>query len=233
MSRPFHGVYICATLLVGAFSISASGHPQRGSDGAERRSLSSQSGAGATESERVQIIQEVLRLEAINHRDEAVCAATASNGRPFDRQRETERGLEEELVRRPDPALQRLLNEMRQGPLLFEWRQSPGWSGREPGPRLDAETSRLLSAAAERSLRSPPEMASPVAIDPQSRPSALRSDARNCHSLRFTAPVILDDIAFVETSYVCGGLCGNGLLHALRRSNGRWAVVGVTLTWVS
>lgn len=57
---------------------------------------------------------------------------------------------------------------------------------------------------------------------------------RNCPAIfSINEPAISGDIALVETSYVCGGLCGGGQILALRRGNSGWDVVAIAPTWVS
>ena len=51
-------------------------------------------------------------------------------------------------------------------------------------------------------------------------------------NLSLSAPFISGDLAFVETGYECGALCGNGYLYALRRGANGWSIVGVAWTWV-
>ncbi len=41
------------------------------------------------------------------------------------------------------------------------------------------------------------------------------------------------DEAVVETSVVCGGLCGHGDRYVLRKRHGRWEVVNAEMTWIS
>jgi hypothetical protein len=56
---------------------------------------------------------------------------------------------------------------------------------------------------------------------------------RGMNSLSFSTPVIVEDIVFIETGYVCGGLCGEGRLFALQRQEGQWVPVASMGTWVS
>ncbi|MDE3110454.1 MAG: hypothetical protein KGL02_11000 [Acidobacteriota bacterium] len=41
------------------------------------------------------------------------------------------------------------------------------------------------------------------------------------------------DEAMVSTSFVCGGLCGDGHVYVLRKKSGRWSVVNAWLEWIS
>jgi hypothetical protein len=57
---------------------------------------------------------------------------------------------------------------------------------------------------------------------------------RNCPAIfSINEPAISGDIALVETSFVCGGLCGGGKILALRRSQGGWDVIAIAPTWIS
>jgi hypothetical protein len=57
----------------------------------------------------------------------------------------------------------------------------------------------------------------------------LRDD---CAPLTLSAPAFAGDAAFVEYSYACGSVCGNGGLYALERREGRWEVIGVGDIWI-
>jgi hypothetical protein len=64
-------------------------------------------------------------------------------------------------------------------------------------------------------------------------PMQLQDMNRGCSPLQLSAPAFAGDAAFVETAYACGSTCGNGNLYALRRREGRWAVVAVADIWIS
>ena len=91
-----------------------------------------------------------------------------------------------------------------------------------------------LSEAARTILRGrrPPPVA--MRLDPAWLPGfAFCAAERAGPVLGFSAPIIGDEIAFVETGFTCGRLCGNGLLYALRRGRDGWAIVAVAGTWIS
>ena len=117
----------------------------------------------------------------------------------------------------------------------FSWQQSTGYSDGSPPPLLDAEASRPLDEATTAIIRGEPSARSPVQLDRawlDGIPFCGATPARS--TLVLSAPVISGDLAFVETGYGCGALCGSGYLYALRRDGaGRWTIVGVTWTWVS
>jgi hypothetical protein len=71
-------------------------------------------------------------------------------------------------------------------------------------------------------------------IDPALIPALFHYGKRaGCSTLQLSAPAVHDDLAFVDTGYVCGGLCGFGLLYALRREQAAWRIVAVAKLWVS
>ena len=51
--------------------------------------------------------------------------------------------------------------------------------------------------------------------------------------LSFSRPVVVGNVAFVETSVVCGMLCGSGSLVSLIKRNGQWALLASQETWIS
>jgi hypothetical protein len=65
------------------------------------------------------------------------------------------------------------------------------------------------------------------------KPLQLCANEKRLPVLNFSAPAVRGDVAFVEAGYVCGGLCGNGLLYALRRTGSEWRIVSVVFTWIS
>lgn len=56
-------------------------------------------------------------------------------------------------------------------------------------------------------------------------------DARG--RLSISTPAYIGDLAFVDTGYGCGPLCGQGMLYAFRRTNEKWQLVAIADTWVS
>jgi len=71
-------------------------------------------------------------------------------------------------------------------------------------------------------------------IDPTLLPGLFHYGRRaGCSTLQLSTPAIHGDVAFVDTGYVCGALCGFGLLYALRREQATWRIVAVAMLWVS
>lgn len=119
---------------------------------------------------------------------------------------------------------------------VYDWarpRASPGASTDQN--RLDAAEAHALSEAAHRIIHAGPQARLLEHVDPTwIKPplQACRND-RSLPSLSVSSPAFHEEIAFVETGFVCGGLCGFGQLYALRRRDGAWGIVAVTNTWVS
>jgi hypothetical protein len=108
---------------------------------------------------------------------------------------------------------------------------SVAWTDNNPLPPAEA---RALSDAAGAIVRGDAQPRRVERIDAAWLPDyAFCAADRAIPALGFSAPAILGDTAFVETGFVCGGLCGNGLLYALRRGSGGWAIVAVVATWIS
>ena len=108
---------------------------------------------------------------------------------------------------------------------------SAAWTGNVPLPPDEA---RALTEAAPAIARGAPSPRRALRVEPAWLPGfALCAADRDGPVLGFSAPEIGGEFAFVETGFTCGGLCGNGLLYALRRSRAGWAIVAVARTWIS
>jgi hypothetical protein len=112
----------------------------------------------------------------------------------------------------------------------YDWRR---YEGKGNGPSLSPKEAAPLDAAARNLIgrNSPP----PVRVVDPARlpPPFVGNGITRCPTLRISAPESQGDIAFVETGFVCGGLCGGGQLYALRRVGRNWHIVAVALLWVS
>jgi hypothetical protein len=117
----------------------------------------------------------------------------------------------------------------------YHWRPFDAPGGWGSKITLDPGLAHRLDAAAGEIVRKAPEPALVKSIDPQSLPPRVRFCTPEIRqpNLSVSAPAFHGNVAFVETGFVCGGLCGNGLLFALRRTNRGWEVAGVADTWVS
>ena len=51
--------------------------------------------------------------------------------------------------------------------------------------------------------------------------------------LSISVPAYAGELAFVDTAYGCGALCGQGMSYAFRRTGVRWKLVAFVPTWVS
>jgi hypothetical protein len=190
----------------------------------------------ASEDER-QIIEAVLDHEASLPRENPpVCLARRTEGGAFDRDRDHFRSLREARPQNPRDA--EIIRQALAGSqtLMHEWRRPVPSRDRRyaEGPRVEGSEADRLDVAARRLINGPARAAEPVAIDPELIPRPLGGwNMVSCSTLNLTAPAISNEIAFVESAYACGGLCGNGWLYALERKEGRWQLVAVAFTWVS
>ena len=127
--------------------------------------------------------------------------------------------------------------EERQAQLRQYGWSRPGETGRgsaQAGP-FDPAEARSLSESVDRIVHAEARPSLLEQLDPASLQPPLRPcrDARSRPFLELSSPAFDGEVAFVETAYVCGGLCGNGLLYALRRNRGDWHIVAVSDTWIS
>lgn len=171
------------------------------------------------------ILSEVVRAQ-VGIADRAIppyCVQPRLIGAAFDdeRQRVTQG--------RPPPSSSPLL--------YFHWNApstAPGiWATKA---NLDPGQAKLLTEAAEDIVRTPKQAPLVAAIERDGLPPSLRfcQDRQPARpNVYFSAPAVHGDLGFIEVGYVCGGLCGNGVLYALKRSGSGWQVVGVANTWVS
>jgi hypothetical protein len=118
---------------------------------------------------------------------------------------------------------------------LYEWRAPESVSEPDSTGPLDEAESRRLSAAAGEITRGPSAPSSLLRIESDRVPARLRSwrPFGLCGRLTLSAPAFRGDLAFVETSYGCGGYCGYSSIYALRRSGEGWTIVATALTGVS
>jgi hypothetical protein len=63
--------------------------------------------------------------------------------------------------------------------------------------------------------------------------SAKPEGSRDCPHLSLSSVVIVGDLAFVDVSFRCGGVCGTGQLVALQRRGQDWQPVASTVTWLT
>jgi len=165
------------------------------------------------------------------------CLATRTEGAAFDRDRQNIRSLREARPLNPRDAEIFRQHLAAADTRQFDWRLPVPLGERwlEGVARVDPEQARELDAAARSAIAAELAQTPSLAIDRSTVPPGLqaRGALRRCSRLTLTAPFVTGDIAFIETNYVCGGLCGNGWLYALRRQEGRWRLVAIAFTWIS
>jgi hypothetical protein len=118
----------------------------------------------------------------------------------------------------------------------FSWLAPPamGEDWTDPNP-LDSVASARFNALLDQAMqaeRGPTSVRIPSALIPP--PLKRRTPRRTCrHRLGLATPVLVGDVAFVETHSSCGSLCGGGSLYALTRREGRWTVTAYIGLYVS
>lgn len=181
----------------------------------------------------------IVRHEARLPRERLpTCLSSRTEGLALDEQRESLRSALKWPSRNPEEA--RLKEDTVRGysNAWFSWRK-PGTAvayGFESGSPLSEPESLQLSRAAAAIVNAPPRPSSIARIDWKSIPWRLQGWGWFGYcgaTLTLTAPAFHGDFAFVETTHVCGGLCGYGWIYALRRREDEWTIVAEAMTWVS
>jgi hypothetical protein len=183
------------------------------------------------------ILAPVIASQARVYAHEAVpCVRAAIDEMAFDEQRRTLASLSR--PERTNDSSRAELDRLRSGLSSPQYRwmtpsARPGeWGTKVPLPPAEASA---LSQAAGEIVRGPAKVRTVSQIDAAWLPATLHLCGGEplVPYLIFSAPAVRGDTAFVETGYVCAGLCGNGLLYALRRTSSGWRIVSVAFTWVS
>ncbi|WP_395614274.1 hypothetical protein [Allosphingosinicella sp.] len=115
----------------------------------------------------------------------------------------------------------------------YPWYHDAGRSdGR--GERLTAAAEARVQGAERRAWTVPAEVRSVERIEANWLPTGFSfcAGARYEAPLEFSAPVIVDDLAFVTLDFRCP-LCGRGMLYAFQRRAGGWALLAWTEQWIS
>lgn len=206
-------------LLLAVCGCGSTGHPQAPRDVAK-------------------ILSTIVRHEARLPRERLpTCLSRRTRGVALDEQRESLREALEWPVRNSKEAKLKEDAVRSYSSARFSWRK-PGTAvayGFESGAPLSEPEGLGLSKAAATIVQAPPRP-STARIDWKSVPWRLQGWGwlGYCGStLSLTAPAFHGDLAFVETSHVCGGLCGYGWIYALRRREDEWTIVAEAMTWVS
>ena len=203
----------------------------------ETRSLDREATSLSPSEDMRQIVGAVLEREASLPRERPpVCVRRRTEGLAFDQIRDHFRMLRQQRPRNPQDA--EFIRQSLAGSqtLIQEWRRPVSLQNGvvATAPRIEGPEAERLDVAAREIINGAPRGTEAMEIDPEVIPQSLRRRfALSCSTLTLTAPAISNSIAFVESSYVCGGLCGNGWLYALERKQGRWQLVAVAFTWVS
>ena len=194
--------------------------------------------APPTENDAAAVVSLVVRTEAVAFASAwpgPVCVQRKIDGRAFD---ETRR----EIANWASPAYagstpKEKVDQIRAALTApqYHWRPFDAPGGWGSKITLDPDLAHSLDAAAGALVRKAPGPALVNSVDPQALPPTVRFCAGETRqpNLSVSAPAFEGNVAFVETGFVCGGLCGNGLLFALRRTYRGWEVAGVADTWVS
>jgi hypothetical protein len=197
------------------------------------------SNASGLEADSAKIAAAILSHEARLPREfNPTCLELGTHGLPFEDHRRSLQYLRTESPANPAEAALRseLINYHSSPPV--RWRRpgtSVAYNGGAGVPLPEAESARLNGSIAS-IIGEPPQSSHLARIEPGSVPWSLRSWGRwgLCSStLSLSAPAFQEDLAFVETSYGCGGPCGYGWVYALRREGEDWKIVGTALTWMS
>jgi hypothetical protein len=70
-----------------------------------------------------------------------------------------------------------------------------------------------------------------IMLDMSAVPESLRSTARDCRPLSFTAPALAGEIAFVETHFAAERGEPDAWLYAVVNTDGRWRVEAMARPW--
>jgi len=165
---------------------------------------------------------------------ETVCFDPVLNGSGLDEFRETIETFRAVSDRpQDDEAVRMALAGKEMG-----WQNPTATDGRYTAvnPELDRNLAIPFSRVLARSP-SPTPFRRLTPVDEVPKRLTYKPDAEldsSCPSvISMSGPSVEGDTAFVETSYVCGSLCGNGDILALRRTSTGWRVVARSGTWVS
>lgn len=170
------------------------------------------------------IVTAVLAYEARKAERGPVCVRLADEGEALASERRDIDTLQRAVPQAAQAERTGLIAEL-------DRRRNPvrAWVG--PGPDagpLGAENMRQLRLAEAALLGAPFAGRVDITLDMSALPDSLRSTARNCPALAFTAPALAGEIAFVETRFAAPGQPAEAWLYAVVRTDGRWSVEAMT-----
>lgn len=193
--------------------------------GTERDGLLPIDGGGRLhENDLREIVMVVLAQEAQRSERGAICARLADEGEALASERREAARLQR-AVASADPAARRALQaelDRRRNP-TSKWFLPPA-SGARPFAEIAEANARQLDAAATALLSAPASNRIDIVLDMAALPESLRSTARDCRPLAFTAPVVAGNFAFVETHFSPARGAPDSWLHAVVKADGRWTV---------
>lgn len=178
-----------------------------------------------------EIVTAVLAHEARRGERGAVCVQLAEEGEALASERQeiarrqraiatadaaTRASLVAELDRRRNPARAWLL---------------PASPGALPTTPAAQENARQLNAAETAVLGAPAAARIDLTLDMNAVPESLRSPARDCRVLGFTAPVAAGNVAFVETHFAPRAGEIESWLYAVTDTDGDWTVEAMARPW--
>jgi hypothetical protein len=191
----------------------------------------------ASQTDAQEALRPVLAYEAALHRGElATCVPARTEGTAFDEARQEIRSMRDSRPRNAADAAWRVQYLSTQRHRLYDWRRPLRGGERSDGslpPPINPAQAAELSAATWPLVVGEPGLAPAIELGPIPAPLHADSSTGCGATLKLSAAAIAGDLAFVETSYVCGGLCGNGWLYALRHEGGEWRIIAVAFTWIS
>jgi hypothetical protein len=129
-----------------------------------------------------------------------------------------------------------VINELQFSPLGFDWfrprRTRDGYFGGRA--HLSRAEDRAVTEAAIGIIRRAEQSDSIRTIDPAwlQKPLLLCENDPEQPYLEFSSPAASGDFAFVAIAFQCV-MCGQGVILALKRERGRWAIVAADQQWVS
>ena len=238
MAIPFSPrAMLCTLVVVGGFAAALTAHLPGGLFGLigmERDGLLrlETGGAAPRPDAKSEIVHAVLAHVA-ERQSKPLCVGLSDTGEALANDRRWITSAEREIADADPAERARLVTGL--GHLRSPQRAwfRPAFPGEDRAVPLGEENARVLQAAETALLAIPTSGRVDISLDMGALPEVLRGRPPGCDGLLFTAPAVVGNIAFVETTYTCGDLCANGQIYALSWSGGRWQVEAMAGTWIS